>query len=136
MRRTLIYSLPVVAVLMSGAAFAQEAKPIDLATLNEEELSGLLGPWQISDADDKRHCKVVLKQEQTIGGAEIEVDPGCAKVFPIMDEITAWRLTEGWSIDLVDAVRHTRVHFETPDDSYVAFPDVDGIFTIERMQSE
>ena len=136
MRCTLIYSLSVAAVLMSGEAFAQGAKPIDLETLSEEDLSDILGPWQIRDTDDKKHCKVVLRQGQTIGGSEIEVDPGCAKAFPVMEEITAWRLTEGWSIDLVDAERHTRVHFETPDNSYVDMSDVDDIFTIERMQSE
>jgi hypothetical protein len=37
---------------------------------------------------------------------------------------------EGWGIDLVDATRKARVRFTTPDDAYVAEPEVDGIFTI------
>ena len=48
-----------------------------------------------------------------------------------MADITAWRLLQGWTIDLADAERKTRIRFTTPDDSYVAYPEVDGIFTIE-----
>ncbi len=32
-------------------------------------------------------------------------------------DIAAWRLMEGWAIDLVDAQRRTRVRFGTPDEN-------------------
>ncbi len=52
---------------------------------------------------------------------------------PDPDEIAAWRLKEGWAIDLVDAVRQMRLRFTVPDVSYVAVQDADGIFTIEQL---
>jgi hypothetical protein len=88
-----------------------------------------------SQAGDKT-CKVELGSEPTIGGSVIDIDPGCAGTFPVMDEIAAWRLMESWGIDLVDATRKTRVRFTTPDAAYVAEPEVDGIFTILQPQAE
>ena len=48
---------------------------------------------------------------------------GLSGAYPIMGEITAWRLIEGWGIDFVDALRKTRVRWTTPDNPYVAFGD-------------
>jgi hypothetical protein len=53
-----------------------------------------------------------------------------------MDGIAAWRLMQDWGIDLVDATRKTRIRFTTPDDAYVAEPEVDGILTILQPQAE
>ncbi len=33
------------------------------------------------------------------------------------------------------AIKDLQVRFSTPDERYVAFPEVDGIFTIESRQS-
>lgn len=110
--------------------------PLDTAGIDQDLLKSMYGPWVIVDKSDTRRCKVVLKEGQTIGGSEIEVDPGCAKLFPIMGEITAWRLMQGWGIDLVDATRKTRIRFTTPDDAYVAEPEVDGIFSIRQPEAE
>ena len=48
-----------------------------------------------------------------------------------MGAIAAWRLLEGWTIDLTDAGRKTRIRFSTPDERCVAYPQVDGIATVE-----
>ena len=65
-------------------------------------------------------------------GYAIEVAGNCKKLFPVMDEIVGWRLLEGWTIDLVDATRKTRVRFSTPDERYVAIPEVDGIASLHK----
>lgn len=109
---------------------------MDTAGVDQDLLKSMYGPWVIVDKSETKRCEVVLKEEQTIGGSEIAVDPGCAKVFPIMDEITAWRLMQNWGIDLVDATRKTRIRFTTPDDAYVAEPETDGIFTILQPDAE
>jgi hypothetical protein len=49
-----------------------------------------------------------------------------------MDDITAWRLYEGWGIGFADATRKLRIRFFTPDERYVAEPGVDGIATIVK----
>lgn len=126
----------IAASLAAGAALADDLKSLDLDVLDKAEVADFLGKWEIrNEAGDKR-CAVVLKREMTIGGMEIEVDPACAKVFPIMDDIAAWRLKEGWAIDLVDAVRQMRLRFEVPDITYVAVQDIDGIFTIEQLPKD
>lgn len=91
----------------------------------------LFGTWELRDSTGKRRCRVVLKKEYMIGGQQIEIAPDCVKKFPIMDEITAWRLLENWTIDFVDPLRKTRIRFSTPDNRYVAFPEsygIDGLF--------
>lgn len=126
-------AIVAVAGLLSGTALADDLKTLVLDELDKSEVEDFLGKWEIRNTDGDKRCGVVLKREPTIGGSEIEVDPACAKVFPIMDEITAWRLKEGWAIDLVDAVRQMRLRFEVPDVTYVAVQDIDDIFTIEQF---
>lgn len=136
--RSILLGIAVAACLQSGSALAEEAafdelKVIDVDTANPEFVADMFGPWTISNATGDKHCMVVLKRELTIGGMGLELAPDCATSFPVLDDITAWRLMEGWAIDLADAERKTRIRFETPDDIYVAFPDTDGIFTIQPV---
>jgi hypothetical protein len=76
---------------------------------------------------------VTLSREVTIGGLEIDVDPGCATIFPVMQHVTAWRLYEDWQIVLVDPTRKPLIRFSTPDNDYVADPETDGITTIVKV---
>lgn len=104
---------------------------LDLEAVDKKLAGEMFGRWLISDASGDMNCGVAFGRDPVIGGMEIEVDPQCGQLFPVMGDIAAWRLLEGWIIDLVDAERNTRVRFETPDESYVAVPEVDGIVTIE-----
>jgi hypothetical protein len=117
-----------------AASSAQDLMPMDTSGVDPELLKSFYGPWVIADQSGARTCKVELEDEPTIGGSVIDIDPACPKVFPIMEEIGAWRLMESWGIDLVDATRKTRIRFTTPDAAYVADPEVDGIFTILQPQ--
>ncbi len=130
------FGLAAVVALQLGVARAEEPvfeplQPLDLDTVDPEFAADMFGRWTISDESGNRTCEVELFREATIGGMQIDVDPACETVFPVMADITAWRLLQGWTIDLADAERKTRIRFTTPDDSYVAYPEVDGIFTIE-----
>ncbi|WP_181257039.1 AprI/Inh family metalloprotease inhibitor [Pseudaminobacter soli (ex Li et al. 2025)] len=136
--RFVVLGLAAGACLQFGQAFAGDAvfdnlKPIDVEAADPEFVADMFGPWAISDSSGGKHCNVVLKRDQTIGGMEIELAPACAATFPVLGDITAWRLLEGWAIDLVDAERKTRIRFDTPDDIYVAYPETDGIFTIQPI---
>lgn len=117
---------------LQGSVFAQDIQPMDIDAVDPRSLKEFLGPWEIRDESGKKTCRVVLKPDQAIGGSEIEIDPACPAAFPVMDDITAWRLMQGWGIDLVDAERKPRISFFTPDNAYVAQPETDGIFTIEQ----
>lgn len=126
------------AALQFGVAYAEEPvfEPLpllDLAEVSPDFADDMFGRWTISDDLAAKTCAVELLREPVIGGMRIDVGPGCAEAFPVMADITAWRLLEGWVIDLADAERKTRVRFSTPDERYVAVPEVDGIATIEPV---
>lgn len=121
--------------LSAGLAQADDdLVPMDTSAVDPALLEDFYGPWIVSDESGARACRVVLEKEATIGGSAIEVDPGCAAIFPVMDEIASWRLLQGWGIALADATRRTRLVFTTPDERYVAGEEVDGIFTIAREE--
>lgn len=120
------------AISFAAPVLAQDSQPMDIADVDPQLLKEFYGPWEIRDEAGMKTCRVVLKRDQTIGGSEIEIDPGCPAMFPVLDAITGWRLMQGWGIDLVDAERKTRISFFTPDNAYVAQPKTDGIFTIEQ----
>ena len=129
-------SLFLMAILPVTAALADDLKPMDMDAVDPDLLESFFGPWQIRDEGGNRLCKVTLKRDETIGGSQIDIDPACVKAFPVMGDITAWRLKENWTIELVDATRKTRITFETPDETYIAQPQTDGIFTIEQLAGE
>ncbi len=113
------------------AALSKALQPLDLTNVDPEFAEDMFGRWTIRDAGGERTCGIELMRETGIGGMQVGVDPACEAVFPVMGDITAWRLLEGWAIDLADAERKTRIRFSTPDERYVAYPEVDGIATIE-----
>jgi hypothetical protein len=130
------FMIAALAAGLIGPAFAFEfepAKPLDLKSVSPELLAGIYGPWEIRDKSGKKRCRIDLKKEFGIGGYQVEVAPGCEKAFPVMGDVAAWRLLEGWSIDLVDPLRKTRVRFETPDNRYVAFGDKNDIADIYEI---
>ncbi len=124
------------AVVLSASASAQQFEPLKPMDLNFPGIdpglyADLFGPWELRDSTGKRRCRVVLKKDYMIGGQQIEIAPDCISKFPIMHEISAWRLLENWTIDFVDPLRKTRIRFSTPDNRYVAFPGsygIDGLF--------
>ena len=130
--------LPLIALTagLIGQAHAFEfepVKPLDVKAVSPELLANVYGAWEIRDKSGKRRCRINLRKDSTIGGYQIEVAPTCEKAFPVMADISAWRLLQGWSIDLVDPLRKTRVRFETPDNRYVAFGDAKDIAGMDEL---
>ena len=126
-------------VLMAAPAFAYDfepAKPLDVKQVDPALLTDLYGAYEIRDKSGKKRCRVVLLKEPAIGGYGIEVGPACKAAFPVMDDIAGWRLLEGWTIDLIDPLRKTRIRFETPDNRYVAFgapSDIAGMDELRKV---
>ena len=118
--------------LAASAGLAEDLLPLDLAEVDPAMIDGTFGEWVITDESGARTCKVNLHEEATIGGRAIDVDPACATVFPVMDNVAAWQLMQNWTIDLIDATRHRVLRFSTPGESYLAEEEVDGIFTITK----
>jgi hypothetical protein len=138
MRRALVIVALTAALIGPARGFDFEpATPLDVPKLAPEMLANVLGTWEIRDKSGKKRCRITLQKEFTIGGYQADVAPGCEKAFPVMADISGWRLLEGWTIDLVDPLRKTRVRFETPDNRYVALgdpKDIAGIYELLRVQ--
>lgn len=118
---------------LAAPAMAEDIPPMDLTAVDQEMLAGFLGPWQVRDADGTRTCGVELSRKAAIGGMAIDVAEDCAATFPVMGEVAAWRLLEGWGIVFVDVTRQELIRFTTPDETYVADPEIDGIATIVQQ---
>ena len=139
MRKTI--ALGFLTVLLAAPAQAYDfppLEPMDEQAVDPAMLADVFGVWELRDKSGKKRCRVTLLRDTGIGGRQIEVAPACEKAFPIMGDITAWRLQQGWAIDLVDALRKTRVRLETPDERYIALgddKDVAGIDTIVKIET-
>jgi hypothetical protein len=115
-----------------AAAQFEPLKPLNLKEVDPALIGDFFGSWEVRDKTGKKRCRMTLRKEAGIGGYQIDIAPNCANIFPVMGEIGGWRLLEGWTIDLIDATRKTRVRFSTPDNNYVAIPEVDGIATLVK----
>lgn len=141
MRRE-VFAAIALSLLANGPSAAYDfapAKPLDTKDVDPAMLKDLYGAYEIRDKSGKKRCRVTLLKDFGIGGYQIEVAPGCDKAFPVMGDIAAWRLLEGWTIDLVDGVRKTRVRFETPDERYVPFgdeKDIAGMHEFVKVQDK
>ena len=141
MRRALCLAA-LTASMAAGAARAYDFPP--LVPMNETDvepalLADVFGVWELRDESGKRRCRITLLKDMGIGGRQVEIAPGCAKAFPVMGDIAAWRLQESWTIDLIDPLRKTRLRLETPDERYIAIgddKDVAGIDTFARIETK
>ena len=140
MRRALLLIALTAGLIGPAGAFEFEpVKPMDVKSVDPALLTNIFGAWEIRDKSGQRRCRLTLLKDFGIGGYQIEVAPGCAKAFPVMDDVSAWRLLQGWSIDLVDGLRKTRVRFETPDNRYVALgdaKDIAGMHELVKIQDK
>jgi hypothetical protein len=134
MRR--IIPLIAFAAAATGLAHAYDfepVQPLDVKAVDPALLKDVYGAYEIRDKGGKKRCRITLLKESGIGGNQVEVAPGCDKAFPVMADISAWRLLEGWSIDLVDPLRKIRIRFTTPDNRYVAFGDKKDIAGMDEL---
>lgn len=128
--RTLLF-----AGLLFAAPAAAQFEPLKQLNLKEVDpalVGDFFGTWEIRDKTGKKRCRINLKKTTGAGGYQIDIASNCAKDFPVMAQIDSWHLLENWTIDLIDANFKTRVRFSTPDDNYVAIPEVDGIATLVK----
>ncbi|WP_119272252.1 AprI/Inh family metalloprotease inhibitor [Taklimakanibacter deserti] len=120
-------------LVLLGASPAAAQALMDLEAVDPAMLDDFLGDWSIQNVDSSKTCRVTLSRETTIGGFVVDVDPDCGQVFPVMNDVAAWRLYEDWQIVFVDATKKSLIRFSTPDNAYVAEPEADGITTIVKL---
>ena len=121
MRFSAVAAVVLLCAVRPAAAFDfAPAPPLDTAQVDPALLKDMFGAWEIRDKAGRKRCRSVLLREPAIGGRGIEIGEQCAKAYPAMGDVAGWRLLEGWTVDLIDPLRKTRIRFETPDNRYVA----------------
>jgi hypothetical protein len=112
--------LALVAATLSCLPFAGRA----LAQSADDPAKAMVGAWEISNADRDRRCTVTFSTDPAPGGLKLELDPGCAAVFPPLKDVVVWRiLADSGPLRLLDA-RGTSV---------LEFSEVEnGIYEAER----
>lgn len=134
MRIAILPLVLIVTLMGSARAYDFEpVKPLDTKEVDPSMMTDIYGAWEIRDKSGKKRCQITLLKEPGIGGNQVELAPGCDKAFPVMGDISAWRLLEGWGIDLVDPLRKIRVRFTTPDNRYVPFGDAKDIAGMDEL---
>ena len=110
--------------LFFGAALAQ-TPPSDV-------VKGMLGNWEISNADRDKICMVTLRPQTTAGGMKLEFDKACAGVFPFVKTVSAWVLA-GDSVRLVDAKGNIALDAsEVEDGMFQGERRDEGLYFIQR----
>jgi hypothetical protein len=115
---TLKTLLAVVAVATASQALAQQQ-----SITNNETFKGMIGKWEISNADRDRTCNLTFKSDPTGSLFKLELDKACVAQMPELKDVT------GWTIGGLDLVKL----LDNKGKSILEFSEVEsGIFEAQR----
>lgn len=80
-----------------GEAAAQAAPPLS------EAVKGMIGGWEMSNADRDRTCIITFKLDAAGPGRALELDKNCTATFPNLKEVAAWTIGKDDALRLIDA---------------------------------
>lgn len=99
-------------LLLATSAQAQAPqRPAAPAQALSENAKAVLGAWEFSNSDRDKICSVTLKAEPAANGFRIEFDDRCAGAFPLINDITGWRMTDNELLRFVDAAGKPVIEF-------------------------
>ena len=82
-------AIPAVAVAQSAAELSDDIK-------------AMAGTWEMANADRDKLCQVTFANNAVPGGMKLEFAPACAEAFPLVREVSAWKLDKD-GLHLVNA---------------------------------
>lgn len=68
-----------------------------------EAAQGMVGGWEMSNADRDRRCLLAFSVEPVSAGYRIDFDAGCPAAFPSLGNVVAWGFGPKDMLRLVDA---------------------------------
>jgi hypothetical protein len=123
-----VLAFAFVAAFCAGPAFAQGAPA------GSDAARALVGAWEISNADRDRTCAVVFKGDPAPGGLKLEFDRGCATVFPVTRDVTAWTIAANEAVRLLDARGRTLLEFtEVESGMYEGERPGEGLYFLQNV---
>jgi hypothetical protein len=105
-------------VLIAAPALAQRTA----APAPTESEQGMMGAWELSNAERNKSCTATFKNTRTAVGWRIEFDKTCATVFPTIATAAGWTFPDGDLLRLLDAEGRTLTEFSEVEDGIYEAP--------------
>jgi hypothetical protein len=87
-----------------------------------DSAKAVVGTWEFSNADRDKICTVTFKSDRTPGGFEVEFDKNCGNLFPLVNDVVAWKFPENDLLRLLDADGRSLVEFSEVEDGIYEAP--------------
>jgi hypothetical protein len=71
-------------------------------TQSGDPVAGMIGAWELSNADHDKNCKLNFRKDTAPNGYKIDLDKNCANVFPSTKDVVAWTIDNFGSLRLLD----------------------------------
>jgi hypothetical protein len=68
-----------------------------------DSAKAMLGAWEFSNAERTKTCTATFKRDVSKLGFKVEFDSNCANLFPLVNNIAAWRFPDGDDLFLLGA---------------------------------
>jgi len=69
----------------------------------QDAVNGMIGAWEISNADHDKTCKFNFRADAAPGGYRLDIDKNCPNIFPSTKDIIAWSIDNYGNLRLLDA---------------------------------
>jgi Protease inhibitor Inh len=110
-----------IAVAFALICLASAASAQTNATLGNAA-KAVVGTWEFSNADRDKICTVNFKSDPSPGGFAVAFDPNCASLFPLVNDVVAWKYPENDLLRLLDAEGKSLVEFSEVEDGIFEAP--------------
>jgi hypothetical protein len=134
MIRRVLPALVLATALAAPATAQQETVTMpeapELATVPPRTM---IGNWEFSNADREKICTLTFRNDAAMTGKRLEFDPGCAKLFPFVTTIVAWRFEDNDFLRLLDAADNSVLEFSEVESGIFEAPKPgEGILFIQN----
>jgi hypothetical protein len=118
-------------ILLAALVFSPPA----VGETPDAAVAGMVGGWEISNADREKACNLTLKDDPAKGGFRVEFEAACAGVFPATKDVEAWILVRD-DLRLLDARGRIVFDFtEVESGMYEAERGNEGLYFLQSHQS-
>ena len=125
------------ALVLSGTASAETARPPAAAAKVPDEVRQLAGAFELTDAEGHRRCAIALDAKPQGAGFALSFDkPACIAALPFLSSVVAWSRGPASAIRLIDGAGRVVAEFgETEDGLYEMVRSGEGVFFLSHAGS-
>jgi hypothetical protein len=102
----------------------------------EDPVNAMLGAWEFSDADHNRICHLTFHAEAASVGRRLDIDKGCASLFPSTKNISGWALNNYGDLGLLDSHGEAVIELtQVESGMYDGFSPEEGRYILQSAAS-